>query len=256
MAHSTTNETGTTASNFPRAVVHKNILDEAKTSPKASIEHIAEKVSGATPDLVERVLEDYGDPGEENGDSIMDDNSAETISSATTGDSLEPEENTDAHSDTPSRPNELTNKQLITLRAIFNNPQATQVEIAEQLGVTNVTVCNRVNDIDAFDWRQREEFVNRLFGDENTGSDENLPTDEPDQPNGTKSQVENNDAHNGTVDSLEQPLSIKLDSYEVILKDPDLAAKIMRACICSDQVTEEEEIQIIKLFLCLNDSIG
>jgi hypothetical protein len=48
--------------NQPRAVVHRNILDVAEAEPDASIEGIAQRVSGATVPLVERVLENYGDP--------------------------------------------------------------------------------------------------------------------------------------------------------------------------------------------------
>lgn len=47
---------------FPRAVVHKQILDAAETQPGASISELAENVSGASTTLVEQVLEEYGDP--------------------------------------------------------------------------------------------------------------------------------------------------------------------------------------------------
>jgi DNA-binding CsgD family transcriptional regulator len=50
--------------NQPRAVVHRNILDVAEAEPEASIKAIAQRVSGATVPLVERVLENYGDPAD------------------------------------------------------------------------------------------------------------------------------------------------------------------------------------------------
>jgi hypothetical protein len=254
MAHSTTNENGTKASNYPRAVVHKKILDEAKTSPKASIEEIAENVSGASADLVERVLEGYGDPAESNSDLVVEDDSADTRSNSASGGSLGPRANDDTLCDSSPNPDELTHKQLITLRAIFDNPQATQVEIAEQLDVTNVTVCNRVNDIDSFDWRHREEFVNKIFGDENPDSKGNQLENEQDkQPERTKGQIEKDNAHKGHGDSLGQTLD-KV-TFEDIFTDSDLAAKVIRACIRSDQITKGEELKIIKAVLSLNDPI-
>ncbi|MDY6819121.1 MAG: hypothetical protein SVG88_10710 [Halobacteriales archaeon] len=48
----------------PKAVIHKKILDVAESNPDASIEGIADEISGASPALVERVLDDYGDPAE------------------------------------------------------------------------------------------------------------------------------------------------------------------------------------------------
>ncbi|WP_323675634.1 hypothetical protein [Halorubellus sp. PRR65] len=47
---------------MPKAIVHKQILDVAEDRPDDSIEELAENVTGASPSLVERVLEDYGDP--------------------------------------------------------------------------------------------------------------------------------------------------------------------------------------------------
>jgi hypothetical protein len=49
----------------PRAVVHRRILDVAESRPDASASAIADRVSGATADLVEDVLAEYGDPARE-----------------------------------------------------------------------------------------------------------------------------------------------------------------------------------------------
>ncbi|MFB6191979.1 MAG: hypothetical protein ABEI11_01515 [Haloarculaceae archaeon] len=46
----------------PRAVIHKRILDVAADQPDASMAAIADEITGATTDLVERVLDEYGDP--------------------------------------------------------------------------------------------------------------------------------------------------------------------------------------------------
>ena len=46
----------------PRAIIHKQILDRAKRDPDATMEAIADDISGVTVATVERVLEEYGDP--------------------------------------------------------------------------------------------------------------------------------------------------------------------------------------------------
>jgi len=49
----------------PRAMIHRKILDAAESQPDASIQKIADDVAGATPELVEKVLDEYGDPAQE-----------------------------------------------------------------------------------------------------------------------------------------------------------------------------------------------
>ncbi|MFC7114576.1 winged helix-turn-helix transcriptional regulator [Natronoarchaeum sp. GCM10025703] len=47
---------------FPQSIRHKQVLDTAEDHPDASIDEIAAMVPSATPDLVERVFDEYGDP--------------------------------------------------------------------------------------------------------------------------------------------------------------------------------------------------
>ncbi|WP_290819288.1 hypothetical protein [Halovivax sp.] len=61
-SHTTTERESRLAPKTPRAVVHKQILDAAASRPEASMEAIADEVSGANVGLVEQVLEEYGDP--------------------------------------------------------------------------------------------------------------------------------------------------------------------------------------------------
>ena len=49
---------------LPTAMIHKKILDAARNDPDASLTEISNVVSGASVELVERVLENYGDPAE------------------------------------------------------------------------------------------------------------------------------------------------------------------------------------------------
>lgn len=49
----------------PRTVIHRRILDVADDMADTSLEEIAQEVSGASTEFVDRVLAEYGDPGEE-----------------------------------------------------------------------------------------------------------------------------------------------------------------------------------------------
>jgi len=60
-----TASTGVSSGTKPRALIHRKILDIAAANPDASMEAIADEVSGASITFVERVLEEYGDPAEE-----------------------------------------------------------------------------------------------------------------------------------------------------------------------------------------------
>jgi transcriptional regulator with XRE-family HTH domain len=56
-------------SSTPRALIHKKILEAAATMPEATMAEVADEVSGASTDLVERVLAEYGDPADSESDS-------------------------------------------------------------------------------------------------------------------------------------------------------------------------------------------
>ncbi|MEF8828294.1 MAG: winged helix-turn-helix transcriptional regulator, partial [Haloarcula sp.] len=134
----------------PKSMRHKQILDVAAEKPEASIEELAAEVPSATADLVERVLEEHGDPAEDDGTDAAD----ESPSGAATASQPYP------------APADLSSAERETLRAIQQHPTASQRDLAERLGVTASTVSNRVNGIDGFDWADREAFANAVFSDE------------------------------------------------------------------------------------------
>ncbi len=151
-------------SDEPRAVIHRRILDLADDMPEASLEKIANGVSGASPELVEKVLTEYGDPSNEpsDGPGDEDDTEADPTESADTG---------DANADLPTGTGgsqdatELSEKQRETLGLIARNPDATQRELAAELGVTAATISRWVNDVTGFDWSDREAFVAGVLDD-------------------------------------------------------------------------------------------
>jgi transcriptional regulator with XRE-family HTH domain len=158
-------------SNEPRAVIHRRILDLADDMPEASLETVADEVSGATPELVERVLTEHGDPSSEASSEPVDEDE-------TDADPTEPADTGDGNAD-PTKPvdtgngnadpatgiggrrdaTELSKKQRETLELVARNPDATQRELAAEFGVTAATISRWVNDIPGFDWSDREAFV-------------------------------------------------------------------------------------------------
>ncbi len=178
---------------YPRAIVHKRILEVAEEQPEASMDEIAAEIGAATPALVEQVLEEYGDPGDDTADADPTADAAETTpgddeapadsptdEAATSSPEPAPDERHASADDTGEsdhqagpadstaaesvpEPDAVTETQLETLRAIRERPTATQAALAEQLGVTGATISQRVNGIDGFDWATRRAFVDRFF---------------------------------------------------------------------------------------------
>lgn len=215
----------------PRAMIHKRILDSARSDPEASLEDLAEDVAGASPDLVERVLEEYGDPGEPT-------NADETDS----GDSMpEQADITDVA--------ELTEKQRETIRAIADRPDATQAELAEALGVSRATVNKRLNDIDGFDWAERTSFVESVLATEPAAGATAPPVADAASDGG---QLLAADAEHAVeqlqerVARLEQQVDRSVESEATGLEDTELLTKVVRAVMAAEDVTEDEEVRILE----------
>lgn len=143
----------------PRAMIHQRIMDVAAEQPDASLGEIADAVPGATLGMVERVLDEYGDPAD----------TGENESADTAHDSGEHVPTLDA----------LTEKQGETLYAIQSSPDATQRELAAELDVSAATISQRVNGIAGFEWSQREAFANDVL-DAQAGSDDTSAMPDPD----------------------------------------------------------------------------
>lgn len=229
---------------LPRSMRHKRILDVAANNPDASMADLAAEVPSATPDLVERVLEQYGDPAD---DDAMPSTDESPMSTGT---------------DEPSRA-DLTEKQLETLRAIAAHPDAPQRELAEVLDVTAATVSNRVSDIPGFDWSDRAAFVDGMFDTDDTLEESDAPADTDqstestagDRPTTTEETPEMTPEQQTAMDDLSERVeTIERQVAELadertepaLLSDPDLAHKVIHACMESDAITEDEELRILK----------
>lgn len=217
----------------PPSIRQKQILDVAADNPDAPMEDLANEIPSATTELVERVLEEYGDPAD--------------------GKPEESPEEADSATDESITPglNDLSPKQREVLRAIYERPTAPQRELADALDVSGSTVSNRVNSIEGFHWDNREAFVETMFE-----TDPKTTTVTPPMAsNGTGSKVVI-DQLTDRLTTVEQQLAdlTNADADESRaafdeFADLKLTHKIAHACLTSDAITEDEELQIMKALL-------
>ncbi len=220
----------------PRAIIHQNILDAAAEKPNATLESIATEVSGATPEFVERVLNEYGDPGE---DEEPTDEAESDLDQAATG----PDQAESAPVE-ESRPatEDLTPMQRDIIEAIHESPSASQRDLASRFDVATSTINRQVNSIPDFDWGEREQFVSEHFD-----SPTNSVTPEPKAKSNGSQRTESTDLSDRVrrledrLEAAERPESAMPDGFE----DPELVHKVLRACLRDDGITEEEELRII-----------
>lgn len=179
---------------YPQSVRHRQILDVAAEHPDTSIDELATMVPSATTQLVERVLEEHGDPAADDDQSttatesdpetteqVDDPEAGSTADTTPSSGPTEADESgatpTDADGDLDAdtdaeagpevsvSPDDLSEKQRDVLDAIAERPEATQREIGDRLGVSATTVGNRANSIEGFEWSERRQFVEVLLGE-------------------------------------------------------------------------------------------
>jgi DNA-binding MarR family transcriptional regulator len=168
----------------------------------------------------------------------------------------------------PDSTDDLTDKQRTVLEAISRHPDATQAELASHLGVSRGTVSNWANSIEGFEWSRRQEFVADRLGAEGVVSD--------DGRQGEQSHGAASDAHDELralrqrIDDIEQRVDDAVataaapDGGHSPDPDPDpdpdpgpdgpfddeeLVAKVVRACVTDDAITEDEELRILGALL-------
>jgi hypothetical protein len=221
----------------PRALIHQNILDKAENHPDASIEELATDVGGATPDLVERVLDEYGDPCK--------------VDSEQTSENQQSEED-----DAQKLPTveDLTRPQRNILQAIREQPSATQRELGDRLGVSDATICSHVNSIDGFEWTDRKNFVKTLIsstdieleGEHMTPNYENGQEDRGDRESLTNKTNDEIPEQRERLAHIEKQLEEIQADQKPVFDDSELTHKVIHACMKSDAIIEEEELQIIE----------
>jgi transcriptional regulator with XRE-family HTH domain len=216
----------------PRAVIHKRILDSAASEPDASLEALAAGVAGASPDLVERVLDEYGDPGD-----------SEPAAPETTEEPAMPDQ-------TPQTTADLDEKERATLETIAEHPEATQAELADVLGVSRATVNKRLNAIEGFEWADRQAFVASVLEDaRGSRSPEAMSAPEaeaavdgghlldPDAEQAVEQLQER-------LARLEQQVGGAVEASPI--EDTELLAKVLRAVMADEEISEAEEVTVLE----------
>lgn len=180
---------------------------------------------------------------------------------------------------------DLTEGQLRALRLVAADPEASQREIAEEFDVTRATISRWLNDIEGFEWaRRREDAALILNGDGGEGSvDRAEPGIEasgagsvPATVSGTPPAENERSGELGRrLDAVEQ----RLDGLEAGAAtraepgrepetraeperepetgagsaasgiDPELAHRVVHACMNSDRITEEEELRLLRTLM-------
>lgn len=234
-----TNPNGTAPSTtVPAAVVHKQILEAAERRPTASIETLAADVSGATAELVQRVLDRYGDPIDESHDA----------GGGSDGDQSEPSTDVTQRpsgEDPAERPaperirRQLTENQRRALRAIYRNPHATQRELATVFDVSSATINRWVNGIDGFDWSDRYAFAAAILDPDDRSIDDGAAAPGEESPGRDRERRLRTDPEPTARDEA-TPAAVAL------LADLDRAHAILRACMKSGEVDEADERALLR----------
>lgn len=202
----------------------EQILQEVAQDPNASPSEIADRVSGASVETVERALENRDD-------------SADDRPEASSGEDAYPE------------PEEISDRQIRTLQTIAAHPDATQRDIASFLDVSAATVSNRVNSLPGFEWENRRQFVKAVLDlDSVPGGERSALV--------TSSDVDLQDTVHRLTDRLDR-LEEKVEALEeanssensLLAEDPELTRKIVRVCMRSEEITDDEELRVLEHFV-------
>lgn len=220
-------------------MVHRRILDVAKTNPETPIDGLASMVAGANPNLVERVLEQYGDPG------ATDETEFETTAPMSKtedahgaeGESLRNHDAGQVEGGGLELSGEVDPRQLDTLRAIYDHPDASQRQLADLLDVSHSTISHRLNEIDGFEWENRWAIVKDHFEEADSGGCQSVEGEVADRLDRIERRVE----------------TLRGEGTCGLFADPELAHKILHACLRSEQISEDEELRILRTALPRSD---
>lgn len=214
------------------------------------MEEVADEIAGASTELVERVLQQYGDPAQDEQDSPTDaekeddqnmdrrdsQNEQEEIGSAR--DESELDTKMDENGRTGVDYSGLTEKQLNTLRLIELDPDASQSDLAEEFEVTRATINRWLNDIPGFRWERRQGIAAEILNGSEIGEREGS-----ERSAGLEALHERLDALERQIDQAEANHGPSSSSLGI---DPELAHKVVHASMKSDLITEEEELHLLR----------
>jgi transposase-like protein len=147
---------------------------------------------------------------------------------------------------------DLSEKELRALRLVERNPEASQGDIAEEFDVTRATISRWLNDIEGFEWRNRREHAPAILNGEGIpgATDEVGPEDE------SSGSEPSEDERLGELGRRLEAIERRLEDLSAERRmetgtrptgiDPELAHKVVHACLNSDRISEEEELRLLK----------
>lgn len=230
-----------------RALAHRKVLDIGRERPDASLEAVADELGDVSVSFVERVFEEFGDPAD--GDRWTEPPEGATARrnavdtppdighdgevSSDGGD-----RSTDGGDDRGAGEPDVTPEQRAALRAVYEQPTATQTEIADRVGASRAAVSKRLNDIPGFDWKSRRAFVETLFGD-----GPGRPLSDRGRSEGD-SESERLAALEGRIERLESAVADRPASTAA--GDIETVRLTIHACLDAEHISCEEELQIVR----------
>jgi hypothetical protein len=258
-------------SHKPRAIVHKNILDEARAEPEASIEELARRISAANTMVVQRVLDEYGDPARNNlsdksdgivdngqsaeshkmndeGQSLGDDEVFKNGQSAKSYDPLNTDETgknggtaeLDEAGGTDVTTNGITVKKLAAEVGNLTDVQRdTLFAIFKNPDAPQHEVADRLK-VSASTVNRRVNAIEDFEWSNRQEFVEGLFEDEHKTPTKSMSTPENEEM-------IEDGRSDARSSQA--FNDPEVVHKVVHACFESDRISEDEEMRILRAII-------
>ncbi|WP_123538520.1 hypothetical protein [Halosimplex salinum] len=264
-------------------MIHKKILDVARSNPDASLTAISEMVSGASETFVERVLEEYGDPattgtrpnrgdeGDEPGhDGVPSEQADSDMNGISEPDPTE-ESGTDTITDTGGTNGDAETEADLTIdlatvssegeateRPVVDPSELTEKQLETLRAVhrdptaTQETIAGELGVTRATISKRVNEIPGFDWADRRAFV-RRLFDSAPAGAAGVDYARPGRDATVQTlrsrVASLEERLDERGDSGGECALDPDLTHKMVHACMDADYVSKEEELQILRQVL-------
>lgn len=226
-----------TESTNPRSIRHKRILDAASERPDASFEAIASGIPSVSPELVERVLDEFGDLSSDEDDACTGPDERDAAPTVPDVDLA-----LDALADTAGHPepqHELLRTIADRTNVSLEDPPVVQRESARR-------TSDGADSIEAPDERNQEALVARLLEREEEQAmdgQQSMEDDPGDRP--TVDGAPGRYTAQGDREGARRVRGTPASAFD----DPELLHKVVRACIESESIDESDELEILRVLI-------